>query len=71
MGARSVTQSCPTLRDPMDYRSPGSSVHVILHARVLTWAAMPSLGDLPNPQIKPSSPESPPLAGRLFITSAT
>ena len=31
-----VAQSCPTLCDPMDCRLPGSSVHVILPARVLT-----------------------------------
>ena len=30
-----VTQSCPTLRDPMDYSLPGSSVHGIFQARVL------------------------------------
>ena len=32
-----VTQSCPTLSDPMDCSLPGSSVHGILHARVLEW----------------------------------
>ena len=30
-----VTQSCPTLCDPMDYNLPGSSVHGIFQARVL------------------------------------
>ena len=35
-----VTQSCPTLRDPMDCRLPGSSVHGILKARVLEWGAI-------------------------------
>ena len=30
-----VTQSCPTLHDPMDCSPPGSSVHGIFHARVL------------------------------------
>ena len=34
-----VTQSCPTLRDPMDYSLPGSSVHGIFQARVLEWGA--------------------------------
>ena len=34
-----VTQSCPTLRDPMDCCSPGSSVHGIFQARVLEWGA--------------------------------
>ena len=30
-----VTQSCPTLRDPMDCSPPGSSAHGIFQARVL------------------------------------
>ena len=34
-----VTQSCPTLRDPMDCSLPGSSVHGICQARVLEWGA--------------------------------
>ena len=34
-----VTQSCPTLSDPMDCRLPGSSVHGIFQARVLEWGA--------------------------------
>ena len=32
---REVAQSCPTLRDPMDFSLPGSSVHGICQARVL------------------------------------
>ena len=36
----SVTQSCPTLSDPMDYSLPGSSVHGIFQARVLEWGAI-------------------------------
>ena len=35
-----VTQSCPTLRDPMDCSPPGSSVHEIFQARVLEWGAI-------------------------------
>ena len=34
---RSVTQSCPTLSDPMDCSPPGSSGHGIFQARVLEW----------------------------------
>ena len=34
-----VTQSCPTLSDPMDCSLPGSSVHGIFQARVLEWGA--------------------------------
>ena len=39
-----VTQLCPTLCNPMavDYSPPGSSVHGILQARRLGWAAAPS-----------------------------
>ena len=35
-----VTQSCPTLYDPMDCSPPGSSVHGIFQARVLEWGAI-------------------------------
>ena len=35
-----VTQSCPTLGDPMDYRLPGSSIHGIFQAKVLEWVAI-------------------------------
>ena len=35
-----VTQSCPTLRDPMDCSPPGSSVHGIFQAKVLEWGAI-------------------------------
>ena len=34
-----VAQSCPTLRNPMDCRPPGSSVHGTFQARVLEWGA--------------------------------
>ena len=34
-----VTQSSPTLRDPMDCSLPGSSIHGIFQARVLDWGA--------------------------------
>ena len=37
-----VTQSCPTLCNPMNCSPPGSSVHGILQARILEWVAMPS-----------------------------
>ena len=35
-----VTQSCPTLSDPMDCSLPGSSIHGIFQARVLEWGAV-------------------------------
>ena len=40
-----VTQSCPTLLDPMDCSLPGSSIHGIFQARVLEWGAV-ALSDL-------------------------
>ena len=36
----SVTQSCPTLGDPMGCSLPGSSVE-IFQARILEWVAIP------------------------------
>ena len=48
-----VIQLCPTLCEPMDCSSPGSSAHGILQARILEWVAIPfSLGELPNPGIE-------------------
>ena len=38
----SVAQSCPTVCDPMDCSPPGSSVHGLLQARILEWAALSS-----------------------------
>ena len=35
-----VTQSCPTLSDPIDCSLPGSSFHGIFQARVLEWGAI-------------------------------
>ena len=35
-----VTQSCPTLSNPMDCSLPGSSIHGIFQARVLEWVAI-------------------------------
>ena len=35
-----VTQSCPTLSNPMDCSLPGSSVHGLFQARVLEWGAI-------------------------------
>ena len=42
---REVAQLYPTLRDPLDYSLPGSSVHGIFQARVLEW------GDIAFPSI--------------------
>ena len=35
-----VTQSWPTLHDPLDCSLPGSSIHGIFQARVLEWVAI-------------------------------
>jgi len=35
-----VSQSCPTLWDPVDYSLPSSSAHGIFQARVLEWVAI-------------------------------
>ena len=35
-----VTQSCPTLSDPMDRSLPDSSIHGIFQERVLEWGAI-------------------------------
>ena len=35
-----VTQSCPTLSDPMDCSPPGSSLHGIFQARVQEWVVI-------------------------------
>ena len=36
-----VSQSCPSLSDPMVFSLPGSSVHGIFQARGLEWGATP------------------------------
>ena len=37
-----VTQSCPTLCDPMGYSPPGFFVHGILQVRIRKWVAIAS-----------------------------
>ena len=39
--SESVSQSCLTLCDPMDWIPPGSSVHGISQARILEWVDIP------------------------------
>ena len=62
-----VTQSCPTLCDPMNSSQPVSSVQGIFLARILELP-FPTPGDLPDPGIKPESLVYPALAGRFFAT---
>ena len=51
-----VTQSCPTLCDPIECSPPGSSVHGIFQAKMLKPVSMPSSRDLPDPGIKSKFP---------------
>ena len=53
MGAQSL-QSCPTLGNPMDYSLPGSSIHGFSRQGL----SCPPPGDLPDPAIEPTTPES-------------
>ena len=74
-------QSCPTLCDPLDCSSPGSSVHRILQATILAWVAMPSSrgSSWPRDRIRVSyvsctgrrplgSPEDPPVCWLSIIS---
>ena len=60
-----VAQSCPTLCDPMDCSLLGFSVHGILQARILEWAAIPfsKVSSRPKDESQPF-----PIVGR-FIDS--
>ena len=49
----------------MDCSLTGFSVHGILQARILEWVAISFSRDLPDPGIKPMSPE---LASGFFTT---
>ena len=40
LNRREVTQSCPTLCDPMDCSLPGSSLHGIFQTRILEWVVI-------------------------------
>ena len=51
-----VSQTCPTLCDPMECSLLGSSVHGILQARILKWVGTPFSRGLPYPGIKLGSP---------------
>ena len=59
------------LCDPVDCSPPGSSVHVILQARILGGLLFSAPGALPHLDIDPSSLISPALAGKFFIASTT
>ena len=63
-----VTQSCPTLCNPMNCSLSVSSVHGIIPARILEWVAFSLPRGVPNLGVKPASLVSPALAGRFFRT---
>ena len=52
----------------MDYSPPVSSVHEILHERILEWVAISYSRDLPNPGIEPASLVIPALTGGFLTT---
>ena len=66
-----VVQSCPTLCDPIDCSLVAHQAPLSMgFSRQEYWSGLPfpSPGDLPDPGIKPESPESPALAGGFFTT---
>ena len=62
------TQLCLTICIPMDYSLPDSdsSVHGISQARILEWVAMSFSRGSSQPEIEPTTPASPALAGGFF-----
>ena len=63
-----VTQSCPTLCDPMYCSSPGSSVHGIFQAGTLEWVAIPFCRGFFWPR---GGAQASRVAGRLSSAQAT
>ena len=55
-----ISQSCPTLCDPMDY-----TVHGILQARILEWVAFPSSRGSSQPKDQTQVSR---IAGRFFTS---
>ena len=63
-----VTQSCPTLCDPMDCSLSGSSVHGIFQAKVLEWIAISFSRGSSRPRNRTQVSR---IAGRRFTVWAT
>ena len=63
-----VTQSCPTLYNPMDCSPPYSSAHGILQARILEWVAIPFFRGSSQPRDQTCVSCT---AGRFFTIWAT
>ena len=63
-----VAQSCPTLCDPVDCSSPGSSVRGIFQARILEWVAISFSRGSSQPRDRTQVSR---IAGRCFNLWAT
>jgi len=73
MYAWSVAKLCPTLCNPMDCSPPGRLSMGFSRQEYWSGLPFPPPGDLPNPGIKPMSPEPPAfpaLTGRFFTTKS-
>ena len=64
----SVTQSCPTLCNPVDHSPPGSSAHGIFQAKVLEWAAISSCRECSQPRDQTHVSNGSCTASRFFTT---
>ena len=63
-----VSQSCPTLCNPVDCSLPGSSIHGILQARILEWVAISFSRGSSQPR---NQTQVSHIAGRHFTLQAT
>ena len=63
-----VSQSCPTLCNPMDCSLPGSSVNGIFQARILDWVAIPFSSGSSQPRVQTWVSC---ITGRFFTICAT
>ena len=68
MSESEVSQSCPTLCDPMDCNLPGSSVHGLLQPRILEWVAISFLKRSSQPRDRTRVSH---IGGRCFTIWAT
>ena len=68
--AQSLNQ-CLTLCGSVDYSLPGSSVHGIFQARILTWVPIPYSRGSSHPRDQTCVSAYPALAGGFFTTSTT
>ena len=64
-----LTQLCPILCDPVDCSPPGSSVHGILHARILKWVAISYSRGSSQPRDQTHISCISCIAGRFFTTA--